>query len=103
LQQRKLHPVMSAEGSSAVAVHTLLQERKSSLQTRKLWLPTLQGDRLGLSDCRGAAGLGPVESTVWAWTGAAARQSRAATTKAIDFDIPFPRSRAKRAGSEASP
>lgn len=36
VQQRRLQPAMSAEGSSAVAVQTLLQERKSSLQTRTL-------------------------------------------------------------------
>jgi hypothetical protein len=41
---------MSADGSSAVAVHTLLQERKSSLHTRTLWLPGLQGDCAGLWD-----------------------------------------------------
>jgi hypothetical protein len=50
LQHRKLHPAISAEGSSAVAVHTLLQERKSSLHTRTLWLPGLQGDCAGLWD-----------------------------------------------------
>ena len=36
VQHRRLQPAISAEGSSAVAVHTLLQERKSSLQTRML-------------------------------------------------------------------
>jgi hypothetical protein len=41
---------MSAVGSNAVAVQTLLQERKSSLQTRTLWLPGPQGDGEGLSD-----------------------------------------------------
>ena len=35
-QHLKLQPAISAEGSSAVAVHTLLQERKSSLHTRML-------------------------------------------------------------------
>ena len=50
VQHRKLHPAMSAEGSSAVAVHTLLQERKSSLHTRTLWLPAVQGDCVGLRD-----------------------------------------------------
>jgi hypothetical protein len=36
VQHLKLQPAVSAEGSKAVAVHTLLQERKSSLQTRTL-------------------------------------------------------------------
>ena len=36
VQHRKLQPAVTAVGSSAVAVHTLLQERKSSLQTRTL-------------------------------------------------------------------
>jgi len=36
LQHLKLQPAVSAEGSNALAVHTLLQERKSSLQTRTL-------------------------------------------------------------------
>jgi hypothetical protein len=36
VQHRKLQPAVSAEGSKAVAVHTLLHERKSSLQTRTL-------------------------------------------------------------------
>ncbi len=36
LQQRVLQPATSAVGSSAVAVHTLLQELKSLLQTRTL-------------------------------------------------------------------
>jgi hypothetical protein len=50
VQQRRLQPAMSAVGSNAVAVQMLLQERKSSLQTRTLWLPGLQGDGEGLSD-----------------------------------------------------
>jgi hypothetical protein len=50
VQQRKEQPAMSAEGSSAVAVQMLLQERKSSLQTRTLWLPGPQGVCVGLSD-----------------------------------------------------
>ena len=49
-QHLKLQPAISAEGSSAVAVHTLLHDRKSSLQTRMLWLPAPQADWLGLSD-----------------------------------------------------
>ncbi|MEX1059602.1 MAG: hypothetical protein WED13_01120 [Methyloceanibacter sp.] len=36
VQHRKLQPAITAEGSKAVAVHTLLHERKSSLQTRTL-------------------------------------------------------------------
>ncbi len=36
VQHRKLQPAISAEGSKAVAVHTLLHERKSSFQTRTL-------------------------------------------------------------------
>ena len=50
VQHLKLQPAMSAEGSKAVAVQMLLQERKSSLQTRTLWLPVLHGDGVGLSD-----------------------------------------------------
>jgi hypothetical protein len=50
VQHLRLQPAMSAEGSKAVAVQTLLQERKSSLQTRTLWLPMLHGDGVGLSD-----------------------------------------------------
>ncbi len=36
VQHLRLQPAVSAVGSSAVAVQMLLQERKSSLQTRKL-------------------------------------------------------------------
>jgi hypothetical protein len=36
LQHRALQPATSALTSKAVAVHTLLQDRKSSLQTRTL-------------------------------------------------------------------
>jgi hypothetical protein len=50
VQHRRLHPAMSALGSNAVAVQTLPQERKSSLQTRTLWLPGPQGDWGGWSD-----------------------------------------------------
>jgi hypothetical protein len=50
VQQRRRQPAMSAVASKAVAVQTLLQERKSSLQTRTLWLPGPQGDGEGLSD-----------------------------------------------------
>ncbi len=50
VQHRSLQPAMSAEGSKAVAVQTLVQDRKSSLQTRTLWLPMLHGDCGGRSD-----------------------------------------------------
>jgi hypothetical protein len=50
VQHLRLQPAVSAEGSSAVAVHVVLQERKSSLQTRTLWLPGEHGDFEGLSD-----------------------------------------------------
>jgi hypothetical protein len=36
LQHRALQPAVSALTSKLVAVHTLLQDRKSSLQTRTL-------------------------------------------------------------------
>jgi hypothetical protein len=41
---------VSAVGSSAVAVQMLLQERKSSLHTRTLWLPGPQADGVSRSD-----------------------------------------------------
>ena len=41
---------MSPEGSNAIAAQVLLQERKSSLQTRTLSLLAPQSDWLGLSD-----------------------------------------------------
>ena len=50
LQHFRVHPEMSCEGSKEIAVQILLQERRSLSQTRKLWLPKLQADRLGLSD-----------------------------------------------------
>ena len=50
VQHLRLQPAISADGSNAVAVHMLLQERKSSLQTRTLWLPAVQGDFAGLCD-----------------------------------------------------
>ncbi|MGZ8400814.1 MAG: hypothetical protein ACXWVI_05910 [Methyloceanibacter sp.] len=50
MQHRNPQPAVSAEGSRAVAVQTLLQERKSSLQTRTLWRPAPHGDFDGLSD-----------------------------------------------------
>lgn len=43
LQHLRLQPAISADASKAVAVQTLLQDRKSSLQTRTLWLPAPQG------------------------------------------------------------
>jgi hypothetical protein len=56
LQHLKLQPAMSADASRAVAVHTLLQERKSSLHTRMLWLPAPHADWLGFSDWAGGMG-----------------------------------------------
>jgi hypothetical protein len=50
VQQRSAQPAMSAVGSSAVAVQIELQERKSSLHTRTLWLPGLQADGVSRSD-----------------------------------------------------
>jgi hypothetical protein len=49
-QHLRLHPAVSAFGSKALAVQMLLHERKSSLQTRRLWLPALHGDGVGRSD-----------------------------------------------------
>jgi hypothetical protein len=46
VQHLRLQPAVSADGSNAVA----LQVRKSSLQTRTLWLPVVQGDFAGLCD-----------------------------------------------------
>jgi hypothetical protein len=50
VQQRRLQPAISAVGSRARAEQMLLQDRKSSLQTRTLWLlgPQAEGD--GLTD-----------------------------------------------------
>jgi hypothetical protein len=51
VQHPCVHPVISALGSDMVtAVHAELQDWKSSLQTRTLWLPALQGDLAGLID-----------------------------------------------------
>ena len=50
MQHLRLQPAVSAEGSNAVALQVLLQERKSSLQTRTLWLPVEHGDFEGLWD-----------------------------------------------------
>jgi hypothetical protein len=55
-QHLRLQPAVSAEGFKARAVHALLQERKSSLQTRTLWLPAPHGDSEGFSDCAGGVG-----------------------------------------------
>jgi hypothetical protein len=57
VQHLRLQPAMSALTSRAVAVQMLLQERKSSLQTRMLWLPVLHGEGVGCSDCTGGVGL----------------------------------------------
>ena len=46
-----VHPVISALGlDTSAALHAELQDWKSLLQTRTLWLPALQGDCAGLSD-----------------------------------------------------
>jgi hypothetical protein len=51
VQHPCVHPVISALGSDTVAaVHAELQDWKSSLQTRTLWLPAPQGDCAGLID-----------------------------------------------------
>jgi len=47
VRRLNLQPAVSVEGSKAVAVHTLLHERKSSLPTRTLWLLAPQADRFG--------------------------------------------------------
>ena len=44
VQHFRLQPAISAEGSNAVAVHVLPQERSPSLQTRTLWLLAEHGD-----------------------------------------------------------
>ena len=53
VQHLRLQPVMSAEGSSVIAVQMLPQERKSSLQTRTLWLLAEHGDIGARSDWKG--------------------------------------------------
>jgi hypothetical protein len=51
LQHLCVHPVISTLASDMVAaVHAELQDWKSLLQTRTLWLPALQGDLAGLID-----------------------------------------------------
>jgi hypothetical protein len=51
VQHPCVHPVISALGLDEVtAVHPEAQDWKSSLQTRTLWLPVLQGDLAGLID-----------------------------------------------------
>ena len=51
VQHPCVHPVISALGSDMIAaLHAELQDWKSSLQTRTLWLPALQGDLAGLID-----------------------------------------------------
>jgi hypothetical protein len=50
LQHRALQPAVSALTSKDVAVHTLLQDWKSLLQTRTLSLPGLHAEGVGWSD-----------------------------------------------------
>ena len=51
VQHPCVHPATSAPGSDTVAaVHAELQDWKSLVQTRTLWLPALQGDLAGLID-----------------------------------------------------
>ena len=50
LQQFCWHPALVAASDMAVAKHAELQDWKSLLQTRTLWLPVLQGDLAGLID-----------------------------------------------------
>ena len=50
LQQFCEHPALAAASDMAVAKHAELQDWKSLLQTRTLWLPPLQGDLAGLID-----------------------------------------------------
>ena len=57
VQHLRLQPAVSAEGSSAVALQVLPQERKSSLQTRTLWLLAEHGDIAGDRDGAGGIGL----------------------------------------------
>jgi hypothetical protein len=53
-----VHPDVSAVGSDKItAVHAELQELKSLLQTRTLWLPALHTLGVGASDCAGGIGL----------------------------------------------
>jgi len=60
VQHPCVHPVISALGSDTVAaVHAELQDWKSSLQTRTLWLPALQGDLAGLIDWTGGIPIRP--------------------------------------------
>jgi|SRR5918994_3099686 len=51
VQHLCVHPLISAPGSDmTAAVHAELQDWKSLLQTRTLWLPAPQGDLAGLID-----------------------------------------------------
>jgi len=68
VQQAVVQPAMSAFTSSARAEHTSLQDWKSLLQTRKDWLPRVQAEGVGFSDC------------VWAWPADAARRSPSASS-----------------------
>jgi hypothetical protein len=45
-----VQPTISVLGSSALATQTSLQDWKSLLQTRTLWLPEVQAFGVGLSD-----------------------------------------------------
>jgi hypothetical protein len=55
-----VHPVISALGLDTIAaLHAELQDWKSLLQTRTLWLPALQGDCAGLIDCKGGIPIRP--------------------------------------------
>ena len=55
-----MHPDVSAVGSDIItAVHAELQELKSLLQTRTLWLPALQADFGGLIDWVGGIPIRP--------------------------------------------
>ncbi|MFZ2018587.1 MAG: hypothetical protein WAU90_07945, partial [Methyloceanibacter sp.] len=58
VQHLRLQPAKSDVGSViAAALHALLQDCKSLLQTRTLWLPAPQTEAEGASDCAGGIGL----------------------------------------------
>ena len=83
LQHRALQPAVSALTSKDVAVHTLLQDWKSSLQTRTLSLPALHAEGVGWSDRAGGIGF-PFEGAgtlVWASTIIGCKQSTNPRTK----------------------
>ena len=58
LQHLRPQPVKSKEASSVSAKQMLLQDRKSSLQTRTLWLPRPQGRWLGSDRLEGGFRIG---------------------------------------------